>query len=180
MNKRAKMDFARMVQIQIFNLTEMPEDYPRGKSIRGNARKQGYHYLRLTVEDLDTGERAMRPLFTIRKTEEYADLFSSLLNVTDWPREFLDQIHPAVYVGGEEWVDGTKTARQIHDKQLSGGRPRQNGILEDKAKEYEGIIRAYQKSKLSEREFCNEMKISRSKLYRAKKHVKSQSQTKAQ
>jgi hypothetical protein len=72
MDKREKMDIAQLLQIEMLNLSEMPK--MNGRSIREFAKTQGYKYLRITIDDVDTGDPVMRQIYAIRKPEKLARL----------------------------------------------------------------------------------------------------------
>lgn len=165
MDKRIGLEVARKLQRAAFALTELPKD----NVIREHAKALGYRYIQITITDVDTGEAAH--IYTLRRDEELNQFKSELANLADWPSAFLDELSATVIVGGEQLTDETKTARQLAEKQLLGGRPRQNGIHPDKQREYLHIANWFYKSNLSQREFCREAGISRGTLNRACRYV---------
>jgi hypothetical protein len=120
MDKRSKMAAARDLQRRMLCRSEIPKtlrDRPNGYLVPAGCR-----YLRIRVEDVDTGETVLPPLYTVRRPNESTKLYTDLENVAIWPEGILSSLQPAIYVNGQVWLDGSKTARQVEKTQLSGGR----------------------------------------------------------
>lgn len=193
MDKRNALDIARVTLVSATTQREVPSDHP----IRAEAASQGYHYLRIAVTNMDTD--ITHNFYTMRPHHGYGPFINDLIALAEWPGELLERL--SVQVSDDEIavnyaereIDetthlhtsriyspfstepiherGTHSARLIADKQLLGGRPKQKGLSPEKAEEYRTLADYYHKSKLSQRDFCIEARVSRRKLGRALKYV---------
>jgi hypothetical protein len=127
MNKREKVERARKGQQIINRFAEIPKEH-RDFMLRIGERRNpdldttDYRYLRISVEDADTGEHVVPPIYTFRKPREYKAMLRALVNATKWPNELLDGLYWKEYIlpGGETIAD--VTGRQLRDRQILGGR----------------------------------------------------------
>jgi hypothetical protein len=122
MNKREKLERAREIQ-EVFTFGEIPKDQ-RAAMFKA---EDDYRYVRITVEDIDTGELVAPQVYTFRKrTEDYHIFLDAIKKIAKWPDEILDSIKwkEFVFAGGERLQADNLTARKLHDRRwLSEGRP---------------------------------------------------------
>ena len=168
MDKRQKMKDAKEFQKMYLIYTD--QRTRKGQIALKYAESQGYHYLRIRVEDMNSGEEVLGPFYTFRKWDEQGKLCEDLERIAAWPRELLGALRIRMSVSGEVWFDGNTTELQVYDKQWGGGRPKQDSVSKKKSEEYASIYRSFMKSGLSQRQFCAEYGIARSKLQRAITH----------
>lgn len=129
MDKREKIERARSIQQHLNRFAEFPKDHRDlmlSNAERNNPKLESadYRYLRIVVEDVDTGERVAPPLYTFRKPDEYDSMLDALIDATQWPNEILDSLRwkEFVFVGGER-LNHRLSALNLRDRQLLGGRP---------------------------------------------------------
>ena len=143
-------------------------------------RYAGYRYLRITVEDVDTGPiDKQNRIYTFCKPENVRALFDKILRIARWPDELMAaetlgefrslSDNPDDVIGPVIIKD--KSFLKVANRQLAGGRAKQGLLSPSKASEYQCIAEWFYKSGLSKPEFSREKGISPAKVGRALAYV---------
>lgn len=107
-------------------------------AIRKGALSKGYHYVRIRVEDLDTGEDFCSTLYVACKPEKSAALHDRLEKQLMWPRELLKGA-AFEYQDYEARTHVRADAANLLDLRALGGRPKGKRPVKVEA-EYRRII----------------------------------------
>lgn len=196
MDKRSALEVARLALESVTTHHEVPSDHP----LRTEAKREGYHYLRIAVTNMETD--ITLSFYTIRPHDGYGPFINDLVALAKWPGELLEKLAVQVARGEigiehmsnhvdetpmettpiyspfsseTEHYSGTHNARHIADKQLHGGR-KKSGISPQTEKAYRDLASIYHKlariePDITQREFCKRYGVNRSKLTRALKYV---------
>ena len=86
MDKRSALETARLALQSVTIHHEIPSDHP----IRTEAASQGYHYLRISVTNMDTD--ITLSFYTMRPYDGYGPFINDLIALAEWPGELLERL----------------------------------------------------------------------------------------